>query len=515
MDQLHHFLTHLWDTADFPARWHCGRWSDLHGWLYIGANLAVWSAYFAIPLMLLYLVRKRPDLPFRKIFAWFTAFILFCGATHLMDALMFWVPVYRFNALLLLGTGLVSWTTLIAMYRVAPQALALKTPAELEEALQRRTAELEKANQELRRSEAQFKALVEHNPDIVAYLDEDMRYKFINQSIRRLAGISPDQIEGRTFQEVSRPGPQAEIFVQQVREVIATGEARTFDYLSGIPGEGGIRRNYVISAVPLSLSEAGAPAVLTVARDVTLLKQLEHELQTHVAALEETTHLLRGRNQMLQEFAFIVSHNLRSPVTNLATILELYDRSAHSAEKEILLQQLRKVAGRLAETVKDLTEVVRVQTDDTLVSEELRFEEVLCHLNESLVAQIQESGARVCAHFTECPTVTYPKVYLESIMLNLLTNAIKYRAADRTAQVCFRTHRSEDGRVVLTCQDNGVGIDLERHGTKLFGLHKTFHGHPDARGVGLFITKNQIESQGGSIGVESRVGEGTTFKIVF
>ena len=89
------FLTRLFDTSDFPARWHCGRWTAGHGWLHILSDLGVWSAYVAIPCVLGYFVLRRKDIPFRTIFLLFGAFILACGTTHLMEALMFWWPAYR------------------------------------------------------------------------------------------------------------------------------------------------------------------------------------------------------------------------------------------------------------------------------------------------------------------------------------------------------------------------------------------------------------------------------------
>ncbi|NJO00662.1 MAG: response regulator [Bacteroidia bacterium] len=99
-------------------------------------------------------------------------------------------------------------------------------------------------------------------------------------------------------------------------------------------------------------------------------------------------------------------------------------------------------------------------------------------------------------------------------MLNLLTNAIKYRSPERQPQVHLVSQKDQN-EVTLTCQDNGLGIDLKKYGHKIFGLNQTFHGNANARGVGLFIIKNQIEAMGGSISVESEPGKGTKFNIVF
>ena len=104
--------------------------------------------------------------------------------------------------------------------------------------------------------------------------------------------------------------------------------------------------------------------------------------------------------------------------------------------------------------------------------------------------------------------------YLESIILNLITNAIKYKSPDRPVVLKIKSGMEGDF-AFLSIADNGLGIDLDRHGSKLFGMYKTFHSHPEARGIGLFISKNQIEAMGGHIEVESEMGKGTTFTTYF
>src|SRR3954470_8002569 len=136
------FLTHLFDTTGFPARWNCGTWTAGHGWLHILSDLGVWSAYVAIPLVLGYFVLRRRDIPFRSIFVLFGAFILACGATHLMEAIIFWWPAYRLAGAIKLFTAIVSWGTVAALIPVTPKALAMRTPEELErEVAERRRAE--------------------------------------------------------------------------------------------------------------------------------------------------------------------------------------------------------------------------------------------------------------------------------------------------------------------------------------------------------------------------------------
>jgi|GEM_PF-3741747 len=134
------WLHSLLDTAGFPARWYCGRWTPLHGWLHVSADLLVFAAYAAIPAALVYFVRRRDDVPFLPVFWLFAAFILACGFGHLIDATIFWQPRYRLLTGSKLVTAAVSWVTVVALVRVLPRALALH--ADLDKRVQDRTAEL-------------------------------------------------------------------------------------------------------------------------------------------------------------------------------------------------------------------------------------------------------------------------------------------------------------------------------------------------------------------------------------
>lgn len=125
-------LTELFDTSDFPARWRCGNWTDAQGWLHILSDLGIWSAYLAIPCVLIYFALRRRDLPFKFVFLLFGAFILACGTTHLMEAVLFWWPAYRLAGVLKLLTALISWGTVVALIYIAPKAFALRSPQELE-----------------------------------------------------------------------------------------------------------------------------------------------------------------------------------------------------------------------------------------------------------------------------------------------------------------------------------------------------------------------------------------------
>jgi two-component system, chemotaxis family, sensor kinase Cph1 len=151
------FFSTLFDTSAWPARWQCGNWDPLHGWVYIISDIVIWFSYFMIPLILGYFVyrKKKEPIPFKSIVLLFIVFILACGLTHLVDAAIFWWPAYKLSALIRLLTALVSLATVFALIRIAPKVVDLKTPAVLEEMVAERTAELQKLNEQLKEQASQ------------------------------------------------------------------------------------------------------------------------------------------------------------------------------------------------------------------------------------------------------------------------------------------------------------------------------------------------------------------------
>lgn len=151
-DQVKEFFSGFMSTSDWPARWKCGYWSDFHGWLYIISDLMIWLAYFLIPLVILKYALKRKNIQFYKAYVLFAAFILLCGTTHFLDAVMFWVPVYRLNAAVRFITGVVSLVTVYHLIKLLPEAFKLKTSAELQAEIEQRIGaenKLEESNRKL------------------------------------------------------------------------------------------------------------------------------------------------------------------------------------------------------------------------------------------------------------------------------------------------------------------------------------------------------------------------------
>ena len=256
------------------------------------------------------------------------------------------------------------------------------------------------------------------------------------------------------------------------------------------------------------VEEHGRPVKLRgIMIDITTQKQAE-------AALKDSFMLVTEQNKRLLNFSYIVSHNLRSHASNIQGITELIENAGSEQERNEMIQLLKTVAENLNETLLNLNNVVNIQSSMDVIIEPLNLNDYIKRTLGTLNAQILDRKVQFINKVGEDILITYNRAYLESILLNLFSNAIRYSHPDR-GPVISLTCFEEKGQQVLQVSDNGIGIDLKKYGDKMFGMYQTFNGNIDARGYGLFITKNQIEAMGGKIEVESQINHGTTFKIYF
>ena len=507
------FFKKLFDSSGFMPRWECGKWSEGHGWVYILSNINIGISYLGIPMIMIFFIRKRKDVPFPRVFILFSLFIIFCGLTHIVDAIMFWCPLYRLNAALLFITAIVSSCTIIVLYKVLPQAFNLKSPQQLQKIIDEQTNDLNEYNQKLKESEQQFKALVNKNPDVITLIDKNLRYKFVNDSLCSLYGRELESFIGKSPLEALPNYPNSIIFTEHIKETFKTGKPVNYEVTALYENKGQVY--YAVEIIPLFDNQGQVNEVLTISKDITKTRNDEAHLKDTIHRLDKLSKRMEFKRNVLQNFAYIVSHNLRSPTGNLVALIDIYKRTTDEKKKNELIGKFFDVTVQLSNTVHNLSDVVNINQNMEMERQELLFKEILQNTMVSLSAQITATHAEITYDFSACETINYPKMYLESIILNLLTNALKYSSKERTPKVSFISNKEENGLITLECKDNGLGIDLEKYGKKVFSLHKTFHNNPDAKGIGLFITKHQIKSLGGSITVESEVDKGATFFIKF
>jgi signal transduction histidine kinase len=258
----------------------------------------------------------------------------------------------------------------------------------------------------------------------------------------------------------------------------------------------------------------GGTIRITEFRDISERKLAESQILEQNAKLVAITHDLQTKNDQLHEFAQIVSHNLRSPVGNILSLLSLISNAENETEKNEYFQLLEESGTTTLTTLNELNEVLQINENKDIERQELEFANVFDHVFRLLNARIAKADAGIVTDFSQVPKIHYPNIYLESILLNLLSNALKYAHPNRKPEISLMSF-IRDGRVVLTVSDNGLGINMEKYSHQVFKLRKTFHRHPESRGIGLFMIKNQIVALGGDITVSSIENEGSTFTITF
>ncbi|WP_339886865.1 PAS domain S-box protein [uncultured Flavobacterium sp.] len=239
--------------------------------------------------------------------------------------------------------------------------------------------------------------------------------------------------------------------------------------------------------------------------DVTKNKEIEKDLNTSFSLVTE-------QNERLLNFSYIVSHNLRSHTSNISSLIGLIEITDDIDEREEMIGLLKSVSNSLNETLMNLNEVVNIQTNKSLTTEKLNLSNYIASTLTVLSGQIKSNNVTINNLVSDEIEVNYNSAYLESILYNIISNGIRYRDKERSSIITINFYE-ENNLKVIEIADNGIGIDLEKYKNKIFGMYKTFSNSKDSRGIGLFITKNQIEAMGGSITVESELNLGTTFKI--
>lgn len=242
-------------------------------------------------------------------------------------------------------------------------------------------------------------------------------------------------------------------------------------------------------------------------------EQLEIEIQKRTYELQNTNRELVVHNNQLEQFAFIAAHNLRAPLARILGLANILELSKTDADRDIAIKKMVESTLDLDHVIRDLNLILNIQKHTSnLVVVDLMI--AFTRVMKMLEKEIEETHAVVTKDFAHADKVYAVSPYVESILYNLISNAIKYRDPERIPVVTLNTTVDEEF-VCLTASDNGLGINLAKHRQNMFTLYKRFHTHMEGKGLGLFLVKTQIVALGGKIDVESELNKGTTFKVYF
>jgi PAS domain S-box-containing protein len=340
----------------------------------------------------------------------------------------------------------------------------------------------------------------------VLIADSDWRIEWVNDGFTRLFEYSPEEVVGRRPSELLHSPKTDKSTYALLEEKLVGGESISFDVLNVKKSGEEVWLN--VDITPIFDENRKLSRFIEVQTDITALKTSELELT-------RSAKDLYSHNKDLEQFTYIVSHNLRAPVANalgLANLLKRIDKNTDLYDQS--LTNLTESVVRLDMVMRDMSTILSVRDSRaTLEQEQVDINLVLQQTLSSLKEPLAGCGGEVITDLKEGQAVKANRAYLYSVFYNLLSNAIKYRSDERTLQVSIKCLRRSDSGTLLSFSDNGSGFDMEKAGANIFKLYKRFHTHKKGRGIGLYLVRSHVEAMGGRIKVTSEVGTGTRFLI--
>lgn len=356
---------------------------------------------------------------------------------------------------------------------------------------------------QIRSEDHYYRSIIENNSFYMIKTDLEGRYTYMNPFFCQNFRIDPEHWLGEPSINLIIPADH-QACIDTVHKCFATPGQSHWVILRKPHYTGIVSTQWEFKVV---LDQSGNPfEVLCIGHDITSLIIRQQELQNLVDVTAE-------QNKKLLNFTYIISHNIRSHVANIIGIINL-NENGDEADKEVSWNIIKKSITGLDSTIHNLNDIINIQTNTKLPVRRLYIKEEINRIIDSIKILFDEAATNIIYHFDDAVYLDTNPAYLESIILNLLTNALKYRSPERPLLIDMLFEEEGEFKVLIF-RDNGIGIDLKTNGDKVFGMYKTFHGNADAKGMGLFIIKTQIEAIGGKIEVESIVNESTTFKVYF
>jgi signal transduction histidine kinase len=219
------------------------------------------------------------------------------------------------------------------------------------------------------------------------------------------------------------------------------------------------------------------------------------------------------RNKELEQFAYVISHNLRGSVASLQGLFSIWDpekRDKH--EQKYIYEGIKFSIQKLDEVIKDINFILQVKNEAADKKQVVKFEDLVKDIKIGVLTMLRDENAKIKCDFSQVETISSIKSYMHSIFYNLIVNSIKYKSPGETPVIDISS-RLTDRNIEIVFKDNGIGIDLEKYGEKMFGLYKRFNEEKEGKGMGLFLVKTQVEALGGTIEVKSKPGDGCEFVI--
>jgi PAS domain S-box-containing protein len=380
---------------------------------------------------------------------------------------------------------------------------------------QREVLVLIRDNSEKKKNEKELLKLsliAENTSNIIVITDEQGKIEWVNDAFTRITEYPLSEVIGKKPGSLLQGKETDAATSTYIREKVNAKEPFNAELINYTKSG---RKYWIhINAQPIFDASGQVTKFFAIETDITERKNAEIKIIEQNARLMSIMENLTRKNEQLEEFTQIVSHNLRSPIGNISALIEHLNSIEDPADRVDIINHLKISTNSIMLTLQELNEVLKIKYAGNIARDVISLQGVYEKVCGMLITQIHEIGADVTANFRNAPSVLYPSIYAESIVLNLLSNALKYFSPERKPVINFESWIENDC-VMMKVSDTGLGIDLERYGHQVFKLRKTFHRHPESRGVGLFLIKNQIEAMHGTISIASDTKIGTTFTVNF
>lgn len=341
----------------------------------------------------------------------------------------------------------------------------------------------------------------EQNEALLCIAGYDGYFKKINPGLTNLLGYSEEELLSQPINFFIHPEDQE--LTSQNRDNIRTGKP-----LLNFENRYITKSGKSIWFLWTSIAKPDQEIIYAIAKNITPRKLMEVERNRVISDL---TH----SNTQLKQFSYSSSHDLRSPLTSILLIFEMMDLSnIHDKETRDYIDLLEIATINLKNTLDLQIDQMKEERALQVPIETVIISEILEKVQETLQVLIKDSNTRLQIEFDAFDTLAFNSHYLHSILLNLLSNSIKYAHPNRDPVITIKTTYI-DGIKRLIFSDNGIGFDSEKQKDNVFGLNQSFHEHMDSKGIGLYLVYNHITNMGGRITVNSKIGEGTTFTLTF
>ncbi|WP_337041713.1 PAS domain S-box protein [Emticicia sp. 17c] len=361
------------------------------------------------------------------------------------------------------------------------------------------------AEDKIKNNEKRFRSLLQNSTDGLSLLTAEGIMLEISPTGKKIIGYEEEEMIGKARHDLIHPDDLPHVADAFLAVLDDPADVRNFVYRS-LMRDGTYK--WLEASCQNLLNEPAVGAVVVNYRDITERKNQEIERELLIKTLHQN-------NNDLRNFSYITSHNLKAPLSNLVGFINLLEGvSITDPVLASIIEGFKNSTILLNETVNDLVKILIIKENNSIEQRRIAFSRIFHQVCSQLTNLINDIKPEINVNFSKVPEVVFNDTYLESIFLNLLTNAIKYRSYERQLVIDINTEETTEA-IVLTFTDNGIGLDVERHRAKIFGLYQRFHNRPNSKGLGLYLIKSQMESLEGSIDIESQVEVGTTFILKF